>query len=140
MWLHCDNIKRNTIDVWMYMSNINQWPVVSKLTNPSKGGASFDWELLYFYQLCVQCVIIDIESYNNIFCIKPQGLEINIQVSVSILISQRFVCTLDPSLGKYKIRGPVNKPSVLMPCVFMMYICHYHKIKFVIVLIYVRFN
>ena len=32
------------------------------------------------------------------------GLEINIQVSVSILILR--ICCLDLSLGKYKIRGP----------------------------------
>ena len=36
---------------------------------------------------------------------QAQGLEINIQVSVSILI----VSILDLSLGKYKIRGPVEQ-------------------------------
>ena len=36
-----------------------------------------------------------------------QGLEINIQVPVSILIAC-CVCYLGLSLGKYKIRGPVD--------------------------------
>ena len=45
-----------------------------------------------------------------------QGLEINIQVSVSILIFtmfEMFVCCLDLSLGKYKIRGHVATVVIL---------------------------
>ena len=45
---------------------------------------------------------------------NTQGLEINIQVSVSILIFPNciIVCILDLSLGKYKIWGPVSNVGI----------------------------